>query len=325
MNNFKKIGMTALAASLVSTSVFAGELAVTGSASVNMEGHSSGTALTKATDFSMGNQLTFSGSGELDNGLTVALSFVLDQGDGVSEATAPFDNHSISISSDSLGTIVYNGEGGASAASALDTTAAGDMWDNFNNTNTGDGVTVYSSAPAGNGGNTINYTLPSFVDGLSAAVSYTPSIEAVNEAETGFSLGYTGVEGLSLSYGVADKDRPGTSDDGDQTVIKASYAYGPVTVAYSNSDYDVTGTGTDQETTSYKVSYTVSDAISISYGAEDISKVGAVDAEFTGFGVSYTAGGMTISSNMQDGKNIDNTTGADNQVDYWNVGLSFAF
>ena len=28
MNNFKKIGMTALAASLVSTSVFAGELAV---------------------------------------------------------------------------------------------------------------------------------------------------------------------------------------------------------------------------------------------------------------------------------------------------------
>ena len=30
MNNFKKIGMTALAASLVSTSVFAGEMTVTG-------------------------------------------------------------------------------------------------------------------------------------------------------------------------------------------------------------------------------------------------------------------------------------------------------
>jgi hypothetical protein len=33
MNNLKKIGITALAASLVSTSVFAGELTVSGSAS----------------------------------------------------------------------------------------------------------------------------------------------------------------------------------------------------------------------------------------------------------------------------------------------------
>ena len=40
MNNFKKIGMTALAASLVSTSVFAGELAVSGSASMNWENYS---------------------------------------------------------------------------------------------------------------------------------------------------------------------------------------------------------------------------------------------------------------------------------------------
>ena len=38
MNNFKKIGMTALAASLVSTSVFAGEMTVTGSASIDVEG-----------------------------------------------------------------------------------------------------------------------------------------------------------------------------------------------------------------------------------------------------------------------------------------------
>jgi outer membrane protein OmpU len=43
MNNFKKIGMTALAASLVSTSVFAGELAESGSASINWENYS-GTA-----------------------------------------------------------------------------------------------------------------------------------------------------------------------------------------------------------------------------------------------------------------------------------------
>tara|TARA_B100000787_G_scaffold5906_1_gene4414 strand:- start:188 stop:1195 length:1008 start_codon:yes stop_codon:yes gene_type:complete len=320
MNNFKKIGMTALAASLVSTSVFAGEMAVTGSASLNMEAHS-GVALHEATDFSMGNQLTFSGSGELDNGINVALSFVLDQGDGVTAASAPFDSHSITISSDALGTLKFHGEGGSSAASALDTTAAGDMWDNFNS-NTG--VSVLSSAP-GNA-NTMNYTLPTIVDGLAVALSYAPQVEDSNETELGYSATYTGVDGLSVSYGSSDLDRAGTATDGDQTVWKASYAYGPVTVAASEADYDITGTTSDQETSSIKVSYTVTDDFSISYGTEEIKTPGAAaTAEYTGYGASYTTGGMTITANMQDGKDVDQTTGTDNQIDYWNIGLSFAF
>ena len=78
MNNFKKIGMTALAASLVSTSVFAGELAVTGSAGIyceNYKADSTGEASAGTKSFSMGNHITFTGSGELDNGLNVALAF----------------------------------------------------------------------------------------------------------------------------------------------------------------------------------------------------------------------------------------------------------
>ena len=333
MNNFKKIGMTALAASLVSTSVFAGEMAVTGSASMAMEGHSKGDNLHEGTSFSMGNQLTFSGSGELDNGMTVSLSFVIDQNDDSNATTSsPFDNHSVSISSDTLGTLTLHGEGGGSAASALDTTAAGDMWDNFNSNG---GVTVLTSDP---GDNSVMYTLPSLVDGLSISASYNPQIAtgtghaaqtAGNETELGYSATYTGIEGLSVSYGITDLERHAAATNavssGEHTAWKASYAYGPVTVAATNSDYDVTGTANDQETSSYKISYTVSDAISIGYGTEEISKVGAVDAEFEGFSASYTAGGMTISANMQDGKNIANATGAAGQVEYWGLGLSFAF
>jgi len=335
MNNFKKIGMTALAASLVSTSVFAGEMAVTGSASMAMEGHSKGSELNEGTSFSMGNQLTFTGGGELDNGLTVSLSFVLDQGDDVASgavvaaAKGPFDGHSVSISSDALGTLAIHGEGGSSAASALDTTAAGDMWDNFNSNG---GVSVSDSGP---GDNSIFYTLPSLVDGLSVSASYNPQVAsgiphdsptAGNETELGYSATYTGVEGLSLSYGKTDLERVGsTVAKGDQTAWRASYAYGPVTVAATNSDYDIAGTASDQETSSYKISYTVSDAISIGYGTEEISKVGSVDAEYDGFSASYTAGGMTISANMQDGKNIAHATGAAGQVEYWGLGLSFAF
>ena len=40
MNNFKKIGLTALAGSLVATSVYAGEMSVAGSASWRISNHS---------------------------------------------------------------------------------------------------------------------------------------------------------------------------------------------------------------------------------------------------------------------------------------------
>ena len=132
MNNLKKIGLSALAGSLVATSAFAGEMSVAGSASINVE-HTNGGGGDSGKTFSMGNQLTFSGGGELDNGLNVALSFVIDQGDdGTTGLTkSPFDSHSVTISSDGLGSLKFSGEGGSSALTAMDGTAAGDIWDNF--------------------------------------------------------------------------------------------------------------------------------------------------------------------------------------------------
>ena len=131
MNNIKKIGLTALASSLVATSVYAGEMSVAGSASFTMENYS-GTDGGKS--LSMGNQLTFTGGGEMDNGMNVSLSFVLDQGDNEADTTAgagtaPFDGHSIAVSSDAMGTITFAGEGASSAQNTIDGTAAGDLWD----------------------------------------------------------------------------------------------------------------------------------------------------------------------------------------------------
>ena len=111
--------------------------------------------------------------------------------------------------------------------------------------------------------------------------------------------------------------------------MKASYAYGPVTVGYSNSDYDFgTANGSDdQETTSYNISYMVSDAISISYGTEEISngQSGKIDAEYDGFKASYTSGGMTVSAAILDAENTTHTTASAEDMEYWSLGLSFAF
>jgi len=323
MNNFKKIGMTALAASLVSTSVFAGEVTVAGSASMTVEGYSSAGSTQAGKGFSMGNSLTFTGGGELDNGLTVGISFVLDQGDGVTASTAPFDNHSVSISSDALGKLTMHGEGGSSAQAAIDGTAAGDIWDTFDGTTTG--TTVETSA---SGADILVYALPEMVDGLAVSASYSPQ-QSSAASSTAYALTYTGVEGLSASYGKGDENlgSPGAVDtDTSTTTMKASYAIGSFTVAYSNNDHSSNVADSDQETTSYKLSYTVSDAISVSYGTEEIKlENDDQEAEYEKLSVSYTSGGMTVSAASASSTDaLHGTTDLEDR-DYWSLGLSFAF
>jgi len=332
MNNFKKIGMTALAASLVSTSVFAGELAVTGSASINWENYS-GKEQSSTKSFTMGNQITFSGSGELDNGITVGLSFTIDEFDGAAASAAVvdtgsvFDAHKVTVSSDALGTFVFHGEGGDSAQSAVGDTAAGNIWDNFDLTGT---TSILSESGFTN--NSMHYTLPSMVDGVAVSASYSPN-KGLDEADTAYAVVYTGVEGLTVSYGKGSSDgdaagEGGTTANADTTSMKASYAYGPVTLAYSDHDHDSNTDISDQTAKAMKISYTVSDAISVSYATEEIdSKASAsnVDAEYTKIVTSYTSGGMTVSANYQEAENIDFSTSALQDKEYYGLSLSFAF
>ena len=324
MNNFKKVGLTALASSLVATSVYAGEMSVSGSASFTMENYS-GTDGGKS--LSMGNQLTFTGGGEMDNGMNVSLSFVLDQGDNETDTTtgagtAPFDSHSLAISSDAMGTITFAGEGASSAQNTIDTTAAGDLWDH-----SAWGITA-ATATGGNAltnasaGKTLRWTLPSMVDGLAADVSYNGS-SAGQEATIGYAFTYTGVEGLSLSYGAGEKGDTTAGTGGTEvTTMKASFAFGPVTAAMSINDYDNTSKS-NQEQSSYNVSYSVSDELSVSYGSETVDLTGtSTDAEFDKVSVSYTTGGLTLSASKSTADNVNHTA---SEANHWDLGLSFAF
>jgi outer membrane protein OmpU len=323
MNNFKKIGLTALASSLVATSVYAGEMSVAGSASLELANHK-GTDGGK--DLSMGNQLTFTGGGEMDNGMNVSLSFILDQGDDgpatVSDATldargdtSPFDSHSITISSDAMGSITYAGEGGASAQHTVDTTAAGDIWNN---------TFGFTSGTDADSGKALVWTLPSLMDGLNVVTSYNFSA-ADKEATVGYALTYTGVEGLSLTYAAGEVGGNTAGTTGSEiTTMKASFAFGPVTAAMSINDYDITGVA-NEEQTSYKISYSVSDELSVSYGSETMETVSATDEEFDQISVSYTTGGLTASVSQTNADNVDGAINGQTEQSKWAVGLSFAF
>ena len=325
MNNFKKIGLTALAASLVSVSAAnAGEVTASASASINSEGHS-GEQLDGGTTFSMANSVTLAGSGELDNGMTVSVSFELDDS-SANGGTSPFDNHSTTVSSDSMGTLVFAGHGGSSSVGAIDTTAAGDMWDNFDGIVTGGTTTAAAVTTNTNGDDAFLYTSPSFAEGLNFTASYNPQKTNSTGSEIGYGVNYTGFEGLTLNYATMDIVTGTASTEGDVDVLKASYAYGPVTATYSILDYDVSSTSTAKESESYAISYTVTDDLSITYGAEthDLSS-SATDVEIDGVSVSYTSGGITISAKTQSAENLNHSTSSNLDMDYWALGASFAF
>jgi len=327
MNNLKKIGLTALAGSLVVTSAFAGELTATGSASMGVANITGTADDGKGKNFSMGNSVYLAGSGELDNGMTVSMSFELDQGAannsavGTSDAVAAntgavFDSHYVEIGSDALGTLRLSGHGGSSAQGAMDTTAAGDLWNSTIGVNGDVGPT--SSA----GDDMLFYTLPSLVDGVAITASINPRSADNAETYAAFGVSYTGVEGLTVNYGQGDS---GTRlAEVDSTSMMASYAIGSLTVSVSRTDVDYSAAATDEVWDSYQVAYTISEGISATYGSETIDTEGTtVDEEVTGFGISYTTGGMTISASQINAEGGENEATAD--TDRWSLSAAFAF
>ena len=325
--NFKKIGLTALAGSLVATSLVAGEMAVTGSASMKVR-HVDTNSAGKA--FTMGNQLEFKGSGELDNGLDVALSFVLDQDDDSTSKGAvksvntgtPFDSHSVSIGSDALGTLVFHGEGGSSAQTKMDTTAAGDLWDN------GYGISSSNDpSTSATSNNMIFYTLPTLADGVAITASYTPRGAGAINSSAAFGLAYTGFEGLELNYAQGENDSAAGAT-ADATTMKISYAYGPIEVGYSDTEFDSQDATKDQDVKSMNVSYTLTPDISVSYGEDTIAKPqdgGDEDIKVSAITGSYTTGGMTLGLMVGEAANNAHGTGSEEDKDMWHLTASFAF
>jgi outer membrane protein OmpU len=321
MNNFKKVGVTALAGSLMAVTANAGEMSVAGTAKIALE-HINGGAASSGKSWSMGNQLTFSGSGELDNGMNVSLSFVLDQGDDETDTAtnapnSPFDSHSVTVSMDGLGSLKFAGEGGDSAVAGMDDSVAGEMWDDYQ---------ASSDEPksGASSNDMLIYTLPTIVEDVSIAASYTPNGDGGADSSTSYSVEYTGIEGLTLAYGAGEDNS--TTTTADATAWSISYAYGPFSASLADLEYDHETATSDRDMSSYYVSYTVSDEISIGYGVEEITDgSGTEDAEFSGYDASYTAGGMTLSVAMSKGDNVDYSTTTTKDQERWFLGASFAF
>jgi outer membrane protein OmpU len=329
MNKLKKIGLTALAGSLVATSVFAGEMAVTGNASVTFAGQDKSS---KGNGWTMSDEITFAGSGELDNGFVLAVSMQLDN-NAAAAAGNNMDNRSLSLDMAEAGKITFYGHGADSALSAVDDVmpraGGNEAWDTLGAPG---GTAKFGSIGGHTVNNMMHYANSSMIEGVSLNASYAPSEAttggaAGSEGTTSFAIAYTGVEGLTLGYAIDENGALGTAAiDYDTMYIK--YAMGAVTVGYqkSESDGSLTSLANDDEFQAYGISYAVSEDLSVSYEQSKYDDgVQTTDQENTLFGASYTMGSMSLSMSMVSMDNVGGSTAADNDTSGYEVGLSFAF
>ena len=319
MNTFKKIGLTALAGSLVAVSVNAADLSVTGGAGITFAGQDK---TAKGNGWSMTDNMTFAGSAELDNGWTVATSFLLDNSDGVTAQI--FDTRTLTIDMNDMGKLTMHGHDGGSAMNDVDDVmpyaSGNEGWDLV-----GTAATAKFGRVAGTGGtNSFKYNNSTLMDGLSVTASYQPSNATQIEGTVSYAVAYTGVEGLTVGYGADENGLLGTAAIDAETMY-ATYAYGPVTVGIQQSEYNGTAALTDEYNV-MAISYTVSDDLSISY-AESSFDAGdsTTDEEHSMIGASYTMGSMSLAVSVNDVSNMGGSTATVDDVQGYELALSFVF
>ena len=309
MNKLHKVGLTALATSLVASSAFAGELSVSGGASISYTGKSNASG---TNPWAMGNSVKFNGSGELDNGTTFSAYWELD--DDV------MDDYNMTFGlPDDMGTVKFIGASGlAGGLSTVNNIVPSAYTAVFETTDADDnGVATSTLATNAQWG----YTWSG--NGLSVSAAYNKKPAAGENSATHFGVSYD-VEGMDGMKIVA-----GMGSDGSENDIETyglSYSIGSITAAYQVTEIKLAaGSGNDESGTHYGVSMVVNDDFSISAGKQETDfGTAAQDEENTGYSASYTMGGMTIGYAYNEVKNAaGSATAADIEASI--VNLSFAF
>ena len=323
--NIKKVGLTALAGSLVATSAFAGSLSLSGGAKLSYVTND-GTQASKnnASSFAMDQEISASGSGELDNGFVVTLSHGMS-----GEETAKSDTSSLTIDMGDMGTLSYNDADGHPGLAGLEDF----MPKAYEQAN--DGIATHNMAKMASGQ---GFGYSTSVGGASISIGYSDGIAATTDRTDGetdtatssaqssssFSISYDVADSLTIKAGMGTEGQA-DSKEIDHTTIGFVYNFGPASVGYQlNDEDDSAAGGTDQETEIYAVSFMVNDNFSISYGEHNTDQASAtVDQEIESFQASYSMGGMSINLKDSEGTGIGNAAATTSETT--EVLVTFAF
>jgi len=325
MNNFKKVGLTALAGSLAALSANAAEMSVSGATLLTYTTEDA--TETTGNPYGMKTNLAFTASGEV-NGYTVSYyQASQDQFAGMSSAR-------LSIDMGDMGTIAFD-QGSGSGLGTIDDktpTAAEEIWDGI------DGASGLVGAAGASGVWNYIQTMGGVTfNGAIRKGSGTKNADGASSGTGGSAFDFAlladgdtlGMEGLAMGAGYG-KNTPATatSPDDKHTTVFANYSMGPVTLGAQVSKIDIgLSTTADQNAVRWGLAFNVNDNLSVSYGEADVEFDNATTADVTestdGMAIAYTMGSIKIAGNRNEVSNADGTSGSKDAMT--EIAVSFAF
>jgi len=338
MDNLKKLGLSALAGSLVAFSANAGELSVSGGAKISYTGaQGNEDDGNTGNNFGMQRLVTMSGSGELDNGMSVSLTHTFATSTGAGSTSV------ISLDMGSMGTLAYGQDSYQVGMSQIDDIVPTAEEEVSNGLSLNTTESAGSTAISGNtyevdlGGNGFNYTLPAG-DMASVVVGWSPrGVDTLNDdgaaggtdgdgSDSSVHVVLTPMDGLKIVAGTGERVNGNNMDD--METFGAVYTYGPVSagIQVSEIDYEAANTGIarDADTTIMGVAFNVNENLSISYGEQETDLAGvSVDQELEGMSIAYSMGGVSIKAHNNEGSGMGGT--ANNTSEHTEISVSFAF
>jgi outer membrane protein OmpU len=337
MDKFKKIGLSALAGSLATFAVNAGEMAVTGGAEVTFH-NDSGSGDSTGNPFGMGHTLTFTGSGELDGGQAFTyMTAINDTSSGIASSK-------LTVDLGDLGTIGFDQGTGLGHMGGIDDmtpSAYEESWHGLSTGLTGVGSTGSTNA--------LNYKSPN-IAGFVFNVNYvnqtgggnntddansgaTTTTTVLRGSGTDIIFSYSGdmVPGLTLGGGQGTvKSTTTAAGDENEYTLYAKYAMGPVTAGYQWFDNRTEKSTEGTEGTMWGVSFNVNDNLSVSYNESETEYLksgynnGAhVTQENEGISIAYTMGSMAVKAVNTEGTNVGGTAGTTDELTEVSVSLTF--
>jgi len=328
MTNMKKLGLSALAGSLVAFSANAAELSVNGGVELTYvdTGGNTGNEVT-GNSYGANSSVTLSGSGDVGFG-TVSMTRTLN------DSNSGWGSSFQTLDMGDMGILSFDSTAGA----LVGVTANDDLMPTaYEEASTG----VSSKGVTGVGStNVIGYRNTFGMFSVSAGYSQKgtstaesgSSGEASHGSTTDLYVSVSPMDGFTIGAGHSENtstDTSTTSTDTQEMVMNAVYSTGPVSIGYRLAESNKGTAGTASRTVEHMaVAFNVNDSFKVSYGVQDtekeaISATKAVTEEVTGLSAAYTSGAASVRVNHSKSDNDNGVTGVDDETTEVSLVLSF--
>jgi outer membrane protein OmpU len=350
MNNLKKIGLTALAGSLVATSVMSVEMGVSGTAEVTYttkNGKGVGISSDSGNPFGSNTSLSFSGEGDVGFGTAKIVRTI---GDNMNDAVSTASNEYLSawqtVDLGDLGVLKFDSTGGAIAGLRANRdklpTAYEEVWTGVSThgiTSAGsDNVIGYSNSFGGatldlahKRGNSDGGTGDGGTGSQSTSSADDFYITLDMEALTGMSDAAGLIIGGGYSKTTSDlAAATGNNDAGQDTLLMhVNYSTGPVSVGarYVETNRGVIASKTDTTLDAFAIAYNVNDSLTVSYAVQDTEFMDSDAANITetarAINANYTVGAASVRATLGESDDALGVTG--NKDEHMEISLVLSF